>query len=284
MKIISNKFPFNIPSILAPFISAIFLSFYLTGLIFEIQFGRPSSTSAIGFIFIPIYAVFLLLAGFVVGIIVRSIVERYVSERLLTKKTIYIIYLSFLLSVAISSIAGGISFKVYENAQKPHVLLKTAVVEKNTSIKYIETDLIEAAFPLSIFDDDKNKLSTLVWNNKKVRFNLVKDANSLTLLDDTGIELVSIDLRKFDYITRVNAVPVAVDESDRKGLAVLVHLRSTSRRSMLFIYNANGDLLYQELLYRTGVDNVLKAIKDESGKEYLWLNVDTPVIYAFKRQ
>lgn len=237
----------------------------------------------IGFIVIPIYTAFIFLAGFAVGLIVRYILGKFVTECLISKKTTYSIYLAFLLFVTTSSIAGGISFKLYENSQKPHVLFNMGAVEKIADIKYRETNQVEAAFLLSIFDDDKNKFSDMTWNNKKVRFNLIKDANSLTLLDNTGFGLVSIDLHKYDYITRVHAIPITVDESERKGLAVLVHLRATSRRSVLFICNAKGDLLYEELLYRRDY-NILKTIKDESGKEYLWLDVNTPIIYAFKRK
>jgi len=94
---------------------------------------------------------------------------------------------------------------------------------------------------------------------------------------------MQIDLSAFDYITRVYAVPVTINDSTKKDLAVLVNLRSTSRRSVLLIYNAENKLLYQELLYRVRIDNLMKTVKDKSGKEYLWLNLDTPIIYSFNK-
>jgi hypothetical protein len=281
MKIISDKFPTNIPQILAPFISAIFLSYYLTGLILEMKFGRPSSTSAIGFVFIPVYAIFLLLLGYAAGLLVRSIVSRFTVERTISKKTIYSIYAAFLVAVLASSIAGGVSFKIYEDAQKPHVIINSAAVIKLPDGQYEDSNQVDAKFLLSIFDDDKIKNGTLPWNSRIIRFKLFKDANSLVVLDDAGAQLMQIDLNAFDYITRVYAVPVTTNDSMKKGLAVLVNLRSTSRRSVLLIYNADNKLLYQELLYRVRIDNLMKTVKDKSGKEYLWLNLDTPQIYSF---
>lgn len=121
------------------------------------------------------------------------------------------------------------------------------------------------------------------WNNKIIHFKLLRDANSLAALDAEGMKLMQIDLSAFDYITRVYAVPVTINDSTKKDLAVLVNLRSTSRRSVLLIYNAENKLLYQELLYRVRIDNLMKTVKDKSGKEYLWLNLDTPIIYSFNK-
>lgn len=283
MRIFSDKFPANIPQILAPFIGAIFLSYYLTGLIFEMKFGRPSSTSAIGFVFIPVYAVFLLMIGYAVGLVIRFIVSRFTADRILSKKIIYTIYAAFLAVVLVSSIAGGVSFKIYEDRQKPHVIISSATVSKLSDVKHLESNQADARLLLSIFEDDKIKNGTLSWNGKTIRFKLAKDANSLAVFDEVGAQLLQIDLSVFDYITRVYAVPVTIDASKQKGLAVLVNLRSTSRRSMLLIYNADKKLLYQELLYRVRIDNLMKTVMDKSNQEYLWLNLDEPIIYSFNK-
>lgn len=283
MKIISDKFPTNIPQILASFVSAIFLSYYLTGLILEMKFGRPSSTSAVGFIFILIYAIFLLLIGYAAGLLIRFIVSRFTVERTMSKKSLYWIYAVFSLTIIVASIAGSVSFKTYEDAQKPHVIINAAAVAKIPDLQYQDSNQIDAKFLLSIFDDDKIENGALPWNNKIIRFKLSRDTNSLAILDDAGKQLIQIDLSGFDYITRVYAVPVTVNDSNTKGLAVLVNLRSTSRRSVLLVYNAENNLLYQELLYRVCIDNLMKTVRDKSGKEYLWLNLDTPIIYSFNK-
>lgn len=120
----------------------------------------------------------------------------------------------------------------------------------------------------------------MMWNEKPLNFELKRGVNGLRLVDGNGKELVSIDLNNFDYITRVYAVPVGAHEDKAKGLAVLVHLRATSRRSVLFIYDSKATLLYQELLERKRTENAMKVVKDVADKEYLWLNTTSPVTYA----
>lgn len=282
MRVFPNKFPSNIPCILASFVSAIFLAYFMTGLLLEMKIGRPSSTSAIGFFFIPIYALILFLVSFVVGEIVKFIAGKFIKERVVPKATRRITIAVFLMTIVASSIAGGISFKSHEDSQRPHVIFNSAV-EKTPNLNYQEANQIESKLILTIFDNEKSRLENIIWNDKPVRFELIKNNNMLKLHDDKGKELALIDLKGFDYITRGNAIPIALPETNLKGLAVLVHLRSTSNRSMLLIYNSKADLIYQELLYRCRLDNIMRVVKDESGNEYLWLNVDAPVLYSFNR-
>jgi hypothetical protein len=60
MTIFPKEFPTNIPRILAGFIGLNFETYWMTALIAEMKIGRPSSTSAIGFVFIPIYTLILM--------------------------------------------------------------------------------------------------------------------------------------------------------------------------------------------------------------------------------
>jgi hypothetical protein len=283
MKILPDKYPYNIPYVFASFVSAMFISYAFTDVILEMFFGRPSSTSSIAFFTIPIITAFIFLASFVVGLIVRFVMGRNETTRVMPAKTMRLIYIALFLAALSSSIAGGVSFKIYENAQSPHVIIDNPSVEKTTNIKYRETNQVEAKLLLTIFDDEKSKLSTLAWNDRPIRFRLARDINALALLDNTGKQLAYIDLSDFDYITRVYAVPFSVNSTSRKGLAVLVHLRSTSWQSILLLFNAEASLLYQELLERESMDNVMKTVRDESGNERLWLNASIPVIYRIKR-
>lgn len=283
MKLLPDKYPSNIPYIFASFISAIFISYTFTGVLSEMFFGRPSSTSSIAFFTIPIITAFLFLASFVIGLILRFIIGRNEPERIMPTKTMRSIYIALGLAILVSVLAGGISFIKYERSQRPHVILGNAALEKSSNVKYKDANQIDAKLLLTIFDDEKNKLSPLTWNNKPIRFKLQKDSNNLTLHDEKGQQLAFIDLSSFDYITRVYAVPFAVDNASQRGLAVLVHLRSTSRRSVLLLYNADASLLYEEFLERECIDNVMKAVKDDSNNEYVWLNAETPVLYRFKK-
>ena len=283
MKLLPDKYPSNIPYIFATFISSIFISFAFAGVLSEMFFGRPSSTSSIAFFTIPIITAFLFLASFVVGLILRFIVGRNVADRVIPTKSMRSIYIALGLAVLVAGIAGGTSFIRYERSQRPHVILGNAALEKTSNVKYQDASQVQARLLLTVFDDEKSKLSSLTWNDNPVRFNLKRESNILTLHNDKGQQLALIDLSAFDYITRVYAVPFAIDNQAQNGLAVLVHLRSTSFRSVLLLYDAKTSLLYEELLEREAIDNVMKAVKDDSNNEYVWLNAETPILYRFKR-
>jgi hypothetical protein len=194
MKLLPDKYPSNIPYVFASFISAIFISYAFSGVLSEMYFGRPNSTSSIAFFTIPIITAFLFLASFVVGLILRFIVGRNEPERIMPTKTMRSIYISLGLAILVSALAGGISFIKYERSQRPHVILGNAVLEKSSNVKYKDANQIEANFVLTIFDDEKNKLSPLTWNNNPIRFKLQKDSNALTVHDEKGQQLAFIDL------------------------------------------------------------------------------------------
>ena len=282
MKIFPNKFPSNIPYILAALTGGAFGAYFFTGLIAETKMGRPSSTSAIGFFFVPVYSIFIAGVSFIVGEIITKFTSKFIVERAISKKVNYLIYTAFLMTISVSSVSGWISFMKYEDSQRPHVIFNSGSIEKINGINFQEATNIEAKYLFTSFDDEKRSIEKIIWNHRPVHFELLEKENSLILLDDDkGTELVLVDLNGFDYITRAYAVPISLDESNASGLAVLVHLRATSHCSMLFIYDANATLLYQELLYRTDMDNVLKAVKDTSGKEYLLVTADKSISYSF---
>lgn len=150
--------------------------------------------------------------------------------------------------------------------------------ENNQNIASRDEKEKDATFVLSIYGDDKNKVDPFLWNGKNIVFKVVSN-NILKIFDPEGKELVVADLHKFDYIGRIHVLQIALGDSESKGLAVLVRLRATSRRSMLLIYDATAKLLYEELLNRTD-DNGMNLLVDESGKEYLYVDVDSPVVYS----
>lgn len=277
-----NKFPFNIPYIFASFVSAAFLFYYMTGLLLEMNIGRPSSTSAVGLFFIPLYAFSFFLISFIIGLIAQFIVGKFVNERVIKLTTSRTIITIFFITITIASIAGGLSFKSYEDAQKPRVIFNSGKVNKVSDIRVQDMGQIEASLVLTVNNDEKKNVVKMMWNEKPLNFELKRGVNGLRVVDDNGKELISIDLNNCDYITRVYAVPIGTQESKAKGLAVLVHLRATSRRSVLLIYDSKATLLYQELLERKRTENVMKAVKDVANKEYLWLNATSPITYAIK--
>jgi len=280
MKIFPDKFPFNLPYLLAGFIGGFGTIFGLTALIAEPIIGRPSSTHAIGFIFVPLYAALLALACFFVGLVVRGIVGKFVVSRSISKRGNQIMNILFLCSLGLAFFSGVAFVQHQEIKQRPHVIFDMGQIMKISPSLWKGTKQNEATFVYTIYTDDKDKVSPFQWNDKKIDFKVIDD-NTLKILDKGGNELITADLRKYDYIGRIYVLQFPIEASDAKGLSVLVRLRATSRRSMLLIYDFAGKLIYQELLERRG-DSEMSIMTDSSGKEYLYVNVAKPTIYSIK--
>jgi|GEM_PF-1619150 len=279
MKIFPDKFPNNIPYLLAGFVGGFGAIFGLTALVAEPIIGRPSSTHAIGFIFVPIYAALLSFACFCIGLIARGVVGKFVISRTLSRQANHIINVLFVCVLALAFFSGVVFIERQEEKQKPQVIFDSGQIIRMSPSEIMGKKEKEATFVFSIYTDEKDKTAPFQWNGKKLDFR-VSDDDTLRVLDRGGNELITADLKKFDYIGRIYVQQLALDDSE-KGLAVLVRLRATSRRSMLLIYDSAGKLLYQELLERRG-DSEMSIMTDSSGKEHLYVNVDKPTIYSIK--
>jgi hypothetical protein len=290
MKIFPDKFPHNIPYILSIFTGAIFIAFNLTGLVLEMKIGRPSSTSAIGFFFIPIYGVFFSGISFVFGLGLKFVIEKFFNEITIPQKVNNIIPILLLISVVISSLLGKNSYISYEETQRPHTNFSLMNIKKmSDSNFYNENDQVKAKWVFKRFDSvyDKDiKVEYIVWNDQVLSFESVENKNAIKVFGrDKNAEIILINLKGFDYIRNACAIPIALD--DATGLAILVDLRSTSNRAMLLIYNSKAELIYQELLFRCGIldENSMKVVKDGSGKEYLRLYTGPePFIYSIDKK
>ena len=281
MKIFPDKFPDNIPYLLAGFIGGFGAIFGLTALIAEPFIGRPSSTHAIGFIFVPIYAAILALACFFVGLVVRGVISKFVVPRTFSRRSAQLINTAFVCVLAAAFFSGVIFIQWQETKQRPRVIFNSGQLIKMSASEISGKKEREATFVFSIYTDDKDKTVTFQWNGKKLDLNVIGD-NTLKVLDK-GNDLMTADLTKFDYIGRIYVLQYALNGSDANALAILVRLRATSRRSMLLIYNSVGKLIYQELLDRQA-DGKMSVMTDASGQEYLYLDVDKPTIYSSKKK
>jgi hypothetical protein len=277
MTLFPKEFPSNIPHILAGFIGLNFGTFLITALFAEILIGRASSTSVIGFGFIPIYTLILIGLCYGAGFLVRLVLGMLVSVRVLSNKAIRVLLLTFLGTLAISFISawGFAAWEEYQ--QRPQVILDTGRIKQVGHLSP-KVEKIEGKLVLSIYGEDPEKSEPVVWNGKEVKF--AHDRNVLKIQRINVGELVPVDLRKYDYISRVFAIPVRINGTDNQALGVVVRLRPTSGRAMFLVYDPEGKLIYQEFIECHGLKGFLSLAKNETGKEYLYLNLEPPRVYS----
>lgn len=279
MKLFPDTFPLNIPYVLAGFIGGCGAVFGFTALIAEMYLGRPNSTHALGFIFIPVYASMLFLACFAAGLVARFITGIFVAPRPVSSRGNKITTILFACSLALAFVSGVALIEVREIQQRPHVVFDAGRITKISPAAIKEKKRIQARFVFSFYSDEK-KNESFLWNNREVYFKK-NDNYMFSILDRKGNDLAAADLHAYDYIGQIHALQLVVDDSGKKGLAVLVTLRASSRRLMLLVYDPAAKLIYQELLLRCD-DNGISLLVDDAGREYLYSDVDSPAVYCKK--
>ena len=251
----------------------------MTALFAEIFIGRPSSTSVIGFGFIPIYTLILMGLCFGAGFLIRLVLGMFVSVRVLSDKASRALLLIFLgtLSISLISAWGFAAWEEYQ--QRPKVIFGSGRVKQ---VGHLSPDLekIEGKMVLSIYDEDQDEIQPLVWNGKEVKF--AHAGNVLKIQRINGGELVPVDLKKYPYISRVFAIPFKIAGTGNDALGVVARLRPTSGRAMFLVYDPEGKLIYQEFIECHGLKGFLSLGRDKEGRECLYLRMDPPTMYTIR--
>ena len=134
-----------------------------------------------------------------------------------------------------------------EAARRPRVIIESTRFIKAAPPSAGADSQVEAPLLFSIYPGAV--VPAIDWNGRAV--SLSGTDEHVTILDKAGATIASTDLRAFDYIATIRAVPLCGNQSGGQDLAVLVTLRATSHRSMLLLYGPDGAVAYQEHLERS---------------------------------
>jgi len=89
-------------------------------------------------------------------------------------------------------------------------------------------------------------IQELHWNRETVQVGIANDQ----LVVRTGqVGAAAVDLSRYDYVREAYAVPARLTGGS-ESLALLLHLRSSSQRDLLLIFDPAGRLVHEELLER----------------------------------
>ena len=248
-------------------------SYMLAVLIAEENIGRPSSTAALGYLVVPIYSVIVALIGVGVGFLVRTGIKLHRDDD-------HVSIISFLLKSAIvliisSGIAIALGIKEivdYEALNAPQLLsnggeLNRAVLSRK------KVPSIEAHAKL-IWEFQNESIGSVIWNGTEVTADV--DQSVRLNLHLNSERTLHYDVRRYSYLTEITAVELQAGSGEGAYLAVLARLRATSFRSILLIYNANGKLVYEELLKRCGRKQYMGIVDGLDG-ENLVVDICSPI-------
>ncbi|TDP39159.1 hypothetical protein DEU29_10354 [Idiomarina aquatica] len=200
---------------------------------------RPSSTFALGYLFLPIYAAIQLGIGYLLGFIFRFLLRRFRFD--LTFSHIKQLVIAFGITIILSGFSGYSAYQqVVENValKTPRIISNAGRFERRNSIP-VGAKKVAAS---SILTYDANT-SGITWHGAPI----VADVKDNTLILKSGEKpRLSYDFSGYTYVSSINIL--TVQQSSQQWLALLVKLRPTSGISMLLVYDALGQLRYEELL------------------------------------
>lgn len=230
-----------------------------------LEFGRVSSTYAIGYlVFLPLITISVAGAG-LLGYALKSLFHRY-KISIVTPKAVCIVFLLIATS-ATSTIAG---YAAYSGAIESELRNTPKVVSTHNGIKrlpYGIKDTLILSTPSLVLESINNDFGTVNWSDRSLKVSI--DEYKTINLYEKKTNRKALDLSGYAYI---NSVSVLTFEN---YLAVVVELRATSARTMLYILDKNYDIVHQELLERYGLNHTISAYETDSSADIL-LDFYTP--------
>jgi len=233
------------------FVAASFVASYmLAGLIGEAKLGRPSSTAAIGYLFVPVYSFIVGLVGLGVGFLLKALLRKR-GERDLIKPSSFI----FRLMMVVIAVIGLAAWSAIDNVVT-YEKANAAQIIKNPG-QFTRTQLTGGEVPsvtrraINNWTFEQPNQPPFIWNEKKTTVR-VTNSTYMTVSADSHNRTINYDFRGRTYLTEIDVLPLQWKQKQPEYLAVLARLRATSHRSMLLVYDSNGGLLYEELLDRCG--------------------------------
>jgi hypothetical protein len=270
--------PSSLPWLLALFSAACFCAYNLSGLIVHMQIGRPSSTAGIAFLFVP--AIGAVVGGVcaVIGVVMMHLLLRAGVNVRLSRAASWGLLTGGAAVVLALAAAGRSAATEDEMARPQPAVMKTSDRVRKLEVPAPVSDE-PAKSPLN-FEGDWGKTTggQIEWNGALV--DVSHEGGEVTVRRSDGRLIATTDLREFEFVTRVHsAVFCGASEGERR-LAVLIKLRATSGRSMLYIFGSSGETVYQEYMDRNYYPDELRVANDREGRQVLLAGRDRVMAWS----
>lgn len=223
------------------------LSATVGGLATDVIIGRPSSTAGLGALFAVPLVLLAAVLGYAIGHGIGELLRRRGIAPVIEMRR-YRIAMGVGLAVAImiGAALGATPVIRHERLHRPRVLVGEGAFDRREGAETCDTPS-PAAYACNPLDDKTTH--AFVWNGLDARLGCARDGH-LTISDADGETAGAADLTRYEYMREVYAA-VAKQGDGREALVVLARLRATGRREMLLVFDADGRLVYEELIERT---------------------------------
>jgi hypothetical protein len=221
-----------------------FLVFGFSAMHAESSIGRPSSTSALGYIFIPIYAVGFAGFGFISGLLGRRLWARRFPTSDSARPISWISYAVLLVVLVSCGFLGASLVAKSEQDAQPAVVIDRGIFIREMAQNNDETARGPTTLYDSLKDDSPRPFS---WGSKTVNLNL---SGGEIQIGDPKSSRASISTSALEYVTKIEAVSFRMRSAPQELLALVISGRATGRRAVVLILNDRYEVLFEERLDR----------------------------------
>lgn len=251
------------------------------GIAADFVIGRPSSTAGVGIVLMFPLVLFAAVIGFAAGHFIGMALRRRGITPQVPMKPYRLALAGVLVAVmAIGATLGARPVIRHERLHEPRVIAGAGSVGREDGVP---GDCGEPAPAPLVCDISSGVSSSLMaWNGREVTLGCTREGR-ITISDASAGIIAAADLSDYEYVRTVHAAVVRGGDG-REALAVLAGLRATGRRHMLLIFDADGRVVYQELLERQtrAADEPLAVCAADEAAGGVVVNLGAPVTYRMR--
>lgn len=246
----------------------------------DVFIGRPSSSSGVAAILLLPIVLLAAVVGFAAGHGLGGWLRRRGLSPAVRMGP-YRVVMTVVLGIAtvMGATFGARPVIRHERLLQPRVLTGADAVERHAA----GADECPGARPAPVACDALNGVTAyaLVWNGRETTLGCTREGH-LTVSDAAGGVTASVDLTGYEYVREVRAA-VARQRDGRESLALLAGLHATGGRDMFVIVDADGRVIYQELLERASREAAAPlAVCPADDRDAIAVDTGTPLIYRTK--
>lgn len=248
------------------------------GIAADFVIGRPSSTAGVGIVLMFPLVLFAAVIGFAAGHFIGMAMRRRGITPHVPMKPYRLALAAVLVAViAVGAALGAGPVIRHERLHEPRVIAGAGTVGREDGVP---DDCGEPA-PAVLACDISSGVSSsqMAWNGREVTLGCTREGR-ITISDASAGIVAAADLSDYEYVRTVHAAVVPAGDG-REALAVLAGFRATGRRHMFTIFDADGRVVYQELLERHGraADEPLAVCTADEAAAGVVVNLGNPVTY-----
>ena len=235
--------PRDFPVLCALALGLGFLAFGATSMYTEFSIGRPSSTAALGYIFVPIFSIAFAGVGYIGGAIVRKFWAERISTSQQKAVPLWALSAALIAVLCIAAALGSRSVVESEADAMPAVVLDTDIFAR----ELVSNADTAARSSVKLYDFDEAP-KVMRWGGNSSQLEVEHD--HLRIRDMQSAKIASISTRGLNYVTRIDASALRSGNGRGEMLVIVISGRATGRRSVVAILSSNYELLFEERLER----------------------------------